>query len=50
MNGVNLAIVSVLGVIAMFFIVKTLLEPLCCRLEDAINRWLCWREIRRAGR
>lgn len=33
-----------------FLIAAWLLGPVCRLVENSINRWLCWREIRKAVR
>lgn len=35
---------------AGFLFIAWVLGPLCRWTEDVLNRWLCWREIRRAVR
>ena len=39
-----------IGVGIAFLVISKLLGPFARWTEDIINRWLCWREIRRAVR
>lgn len=48
MTDGTLMLVSVIGTIIAFLLIVAILDPVARWIGYGINRWLCWREIRRA--